>query len=209
MSSPGTIGILAYGSLIADPGMEIEPLIVRRIEATTPFPVEYARLSGTRGGAPTVVPHDSGKTVRAEVLCLAQAISLHEARNLLWRRETRNEGSGKAYKERNSPNAVVIRDQQGFHGVDHVLYTDFDANGKLKFPDAIALARAAIASVVKAPPGKDGISYLMSLMEVGVETTLTPKYMAEILAQAHATSLDDALQQLRRTTARGADDGEG
>ena len=51
------VGILAYGSLIADPGVEIGPLIVRRIDTLTPFPVEYARFSATRGGRPTAVPH--------------------------------------------------------------------------------------------------------------------------------------------------------
>ena len=58
-----SVGILAYGSLIADPGVEIGPLIVRRIETLTPFSVEFARFSATRGGAPTAVPHSSGKRV--------------------------------------------------------------------------------------------------------------------------------------------------
>jgi hypothetical protein len=49
----GGIGILAYGLLIFDPGIEIEPLIVQRITTLTPFPVEYARISRTRDGAPT------------------------------------------------------------------------------------------------------------------------------------------------------------
>jgi hypothetical protein len=69
-----SIGILAYGSLIADPGSEIGPLIARRIQTVTPFSVEYARLSGkTRGGAPTVVPHAAGCPVKAEVLVLPMA----------------------------------------------------------------------------------------------------------------------------------------
>jgi hypothetical protein len=52
------IGILAFGSLIDDPGEEIanvisgDPIIVE-----TPFPVEYGRFSLSRGGAPTLVPH--------------------------------------------------------------------------------------------------------------------------------------------------------
>jgi len=58
------IGILAYGSLIIDPGPEIGPLIVRRITTVTPFVVEYARLSRTRGGAPTLVPHSSALPVK-------------------------------------------------------------------------------------------------------------------------------------------------
>ncbi len=102
------VGILAYGSLISDPGIKIGPQIARRVPTTTPFPVEYARLSATtRGGAPTVVPHSSGNPVIAEVLVLSDSVQLAEAKNLLWRRETRKEHSGQLYRESNSPNAVV------------------------------------------------------------------------------------------------------
>ena len=39
-----TIGILAYGSLIEDPGTEIKPIIRERKEGiTTPFSIEFAR----------------------------------------------------------------------------------------------------------------------------------------------------------------------
>ncbi len=93
-----SVGILAYGSLIADPGVEIEPLIGGRIDTLTPFPVEYARFSATRGGGPTAVPHSSGKRVKAQVLILVDGVALTEARNLLWRRETRNEGSARTYR---------------------------------------------------------------------------------------------------------------
>lgn len=48
-----TVGILAYGSLIEEPGKEIEPRIIRRInDIETPFPIEFARSSKSRGGAP-------------------------------------------------------------------------------------------------------------------------------------------------------------
>ena len=50
------IGILAYGSLIDEPGLEIEQLIIHRINCLTPFKVEYARKSGTRGDGPTLIP---------------------------------------------------------------------------------------------------------------------------------------------------------
>ena len=130
------VGILAYGSLISDPGIEIGPQIARRVPTTTPFPVEYARLSGTRGGAPTVVPHSSGNPVMAEVLVLSDSVQLAEAKNLLWRRETRKEHSGQLYRESNSANAVVIRDAPEFCGLDHVLYTDFNPKGKLLRPVA-------------------------------------------------------------------------
>src|SRR6266545_3317363 len=168
-----TIGILAYGSLIQDPGVEIQPLVTERIPTQTPFPVEYARLSGIRGGAPTVVPHSSGKPVRAEILVLHPSVSLPQAQALLWRRETRRMGTGKPYPAGNSPNSVLVSDLPGFHGLDHVLYTDFPAAGKLDRPTANELATAAVASVGKAPLDMDGISYLMQLSESGVETALT------------------------------------
>ena len=52
-----TIGILAFGSLLDEPGAELEAHIARRIEGIeTPFAVEFARSSRTRDGAPTLVP---------------------------------------------------------------------------------------------------------------------------------------------------------
>lgn len=192
------IGILAYGSLIRDPGMEIDPLIVRRIQTTTPFSVEYGRLSGkTRGGAPTVVPHASGRPVKAKMLVLSDSVTLEEAKSLLWRRETGNVGSSLVYSENSSSNAVVVRDVPAFCGLDHALYTDFNDSGKITRPNASELAKAAIASVGKAELGKDGISYLMGLIETGVETALTPDYIAQILTQTGCRSLDDALAQVR------------
>lgn len=202
------IGILAYGSLIADPGVEIHPLVVARIETVTPFSVEYARFSATRGGAPTAVPHVSGHPVKAEVLVLADVTSLCEARSLLWRRETRKEGSGKDYRESQNANAMVVRDLPGFCGLAHVLYTDFNPEGKIADPDPGTLARAAIDSVGHAEPGKDGISYLIGLLEAGVETALTSRYAAEILSQTGACDLVHALRHLRASNRKRLGNGE-
>ncbi|MBC6491720.1 hypothetical protein BC349_11720 [Flavihumibacter stibioxidans] len=55
-----TIGILAYGSLIEDPGQMISDLIIKKISTVTPFPVEYARISSPRDGAPTLIPFEAG-----------------------------------------------------------------------------------------------------------------------------------------------------
>lgn len=198
-----SVGILAYGSLIADPGVEIGPLIVRRIETLTPFPVEFARFSMTRGGAPTAVPHSSGKQVKAEVLVLVRNVSFAEACNLLWRRETRDEGSAKTYHKSAQPNAVIVRDLLGVCGLDHVLFTDFNPEGKIAHPDPASLADAAITSVGRAAPGKDGISYLIGLLEAGIETALTSRYVAEILLRTDASDLESALRRLRTTVKQG------
>ena len=55
------IGIFGFGSLIADPGEELANATVSRLEAETPFAIEYAHSSThTRSGAPTLVPVKSG-----------------------------------------------------------------------------------------------------------------------------------------------------
>jgi hypothetical protein len=191
-----SVGILAYGSLIADPGVEVGPLVVRRTETLTPFPVEFGRISATRGGAPTVVPHASGKRVKAAVLVL------------LWRRETRNEGSARTYRESARPNAVIVLDLPGFCGLEHVLYTDFNPEGKIAAPDPASLADAAIMSVGRAAPGKDGISYLIGLLQAGVETTLTARYVAEILSRTGTSELEGALRLLRTMVKEGPCNGQ-
>lgn len=203
-----SVGILAYGSLIADPGVEIEPLIDRGIDALTPFPVEYARFSATRGGGPTAVPHSSGNSVKAKVLVLVDGVAHVEARDLLWRRETRNAGSARTYRESAQPNAVIVRDQPGFCGLEHVLYTDFNPEGKIADPDPASLADAAITSVERAAPGKDGISYLIGLLQAGVETALTARYVAEILSRTGTSDLEGALRRLRTTVKEGSCNGQ-
>ena len=139
---------------------------------------------------------------------LCESVSLDEAKNLLWRRETRNEGSSRSYIESTSPNAVVIRDEPRFCGLDHVLYTDFNPEGKLGNPDPNALAEAAIRSIAKAPSGKDGISYLMDLIAGGVETALTQRYVDHIRAITGASSLGEALDSLRNKIDGGARNGQ-
>ena len=74
-----TVGILAYGSLIWEPGDLDIDLDSDPRQVWTPFNVEFARESGRkrndgsfgpRGGAPTLVPVpiDHGKQVKAQIL---------------------------------------------------------------------------------------------------------------------------------------------
>jgi len=78
------IGILAYGSLITHPGQEISSVLDHVIpDVMTPFPVEYARKSGTRAGAPTLVPVPigCGTPVKAVVLVLKKYTRKKKAQN--------------------------------------------------------------------------------------------------------------------------------
>jgi hypothetical protein len=191
------IGILAFGSLISDPGPELESKIILRLKTPTPFPVEYGRYSGkTRGGAPTLVPHNAGGPVEAEILVLDDSVSPSDAADILWRRETRKVGSSEEYSEGTSVNSVLVK-----HATDpcvsDILYTDFRPEGKIERPNAEELAKRAILSVKSAADGKDGISYLMANVAAGIRTPLTPAYEAEILRQTNTQSLEEALSTLK------------
>jgi hypothetical protein len=192
-----SVGIVAYGSLIHDPGPEIGPRIIRREKIHTPFPVEFARLSRSRGGAPTVAPHLRGSPVVAELLVLNKDIDLSEVKNLLWRRETRQEDIKRQYRESEHRNAVLVREWRSFPEVRCAIYTDFNPSGKIEKPDPIALAKAAIVSVGMARDGQDGISYLIGLLKAGIETPLMSAYIAELLESTKASSLEGSLARLR------------
>ncbi len=90
-----------------------------------------------------------------------------------------------------------MEELHNFHGVDHVVYTDFPAEGKISKPDARMLALKAVGSVKSAPYGMDGISYLMQLEESGVVTALMPQYKAEILKLTETDNLLQAVASLQ------------
>lgn len=192
-----TIGILAFGSLIEEPGCEIDPLIHERREGIiTPFSIEFARSSSTRDGAPTVVPVEiGGNPVRATILVLDDTTSQEVAEDLLWRRETLNECSDKHYTPPSVPNlnSMVVEHKKNFAGLDIVLYTKLGAN--INDLSAAKLADLAIRSA-KANAGKvgnDGISYLIAIKRQGISTPLMPEYENEILRKTGTSRLEDAL----------------
>lgn len=203
MSDDGTIGILAYGSLIDDPDVEIaEATIGTKADVLTPFNIEYARTSNSRGGAPTLVPvTHGGSPVSGQIFILD--VPEREAANRLWRRETRKVGSGLEYAppKKIGPNTVVVKRLENFAGVSVVLYTQIAANIELLTGEA--LAALAIASVGKAKPGMDGISYLIAAKGNGITTALSADYEAEIQRQTGCEGLEEALAKLRGIGAKG------
>jgi hypothetical protein len=202
------VGIFGFGSLIADPGEELANATVSRLEAETPFAIEYAHSSThTRSGAPTLVPVKSGGAkVKATIFVLKDSVSDQEAADILYRRETRQIGSGKAYKppSKPGPNTVLVATAPNVKGVAKVLYTDFPDSGKLLNPTAKQLAELAVGSARSkdVPEGMDGISYLMNAKKAGIITPLTADYEKEILKLAGTASLEDALKKTRGAPAK-------
>ncbi len=196
------VGILAYGSLVDDPGVEIGPLVVERIESVeTPFCVEFARTSRTRGGAPTLVPvSEGGSRIKGKILVLEESVSETEAMDMLWRRETRRERSGERYDPPSAPdeNSVLVRRLEDFEGLDMVLYAEIGAN--ISDLDPQKLAELAINSTRSraGSEGKDGITYLIGVKKNVVETPLMLEYEREILRNTGTETLEHALETLTR-----------
>jgi len=191
------IGILAYGSLITHPGDEIESVLDHVIpDVMTPFPVEYARRSQNRAGAPTLVPVPTGcgASVKAVVLVLKKYTRKKKAQNFLYRRELHQEGSLKVIyddrSQRQKRDALVIESIKNQYGLSVVYYTALKPNfteildaNRTQEDKAELLARAAIDSLTQetCAKGMDGIQYLADNIEAGVVTALTEVYAKAIL----------------------------
>jgi hypothetical protein len=190
------IGILAYGSLIDEPGEEIESLVVDRItDVETPFSIEFARTSGNRDGAPTLVPVSAGGSpVNATILVLKGEVSLDQARDLLWRRETGNVGSGRSYNPPENPNenTVLVDEFTDVAGIDVVISTRIGANIPEVSPDALARLAVQSAKTSAGTQRRDGISYLKNAKRNGFLTPIIRAYEDAILCITGAESLEEA-----------------
>lgn len=194
------IGILAYGSLIEDPGEEISRLVIKRVSTTTPFSVEFARISSSRGNAPTIIPFDLGKSVKAQILVLKPKTTLQVASNILYQRETRQTGRGYS---RPSPidinnNTVLVESLTNFENVQTVLYTKIGCNITNLTANFLAINAIASARGEAGINRRDGISYLMSAKRNGIETRLSGSYEREILRLTSANSLENAYDYCRQ-----------
>ena len=123
-----TVGILAYGSLIGDPGPEIEPYITRRISCRTPFNVEFARTSRTRKGGPTLVPYDDGSVVAAQILMVSYPSKRRLTGFIAGKRVRSNSNISYVPPKTITPNTVVVESLRSFEGIETVLYTKIGAN---------------------------------------------------------------------------------
>jgi len=203
------IGILAYGSLITHPGHEIESVLDHVIpDVLMPFPVEYARRSQSRAGAPTLVPvpMGCGTPVKAVVLVLKKYTRRKKAQNFLFRREIHREGDLKVIyddqAQRQKRDALVIENIKNRFGLSVVYYTALKPNfteildvKRSLEEKAELLAQAAMDSLTPETyaKGMDGIQYLADNIEAGVVTALTGPYAQAILEkEGNVPNLDQA-----------------
>ncbi len=197
-----TIGILAYGSLIPNPGAEIGAVTAGRVTGVeTPFRIEFSRSSRVRDGAPTLVPVDKGGgKVSGVVIVLRESVTETAAQDMLYRRERNRVGSGDVYADvdRTNIDSAFLGRLDHFVGLRVVFHAALRAN--IDEPRPEMLARLAIASAA-APSGavaRDGISYLRAAKQSGIVTPLMAEYEREILRQTGGRSLEKALAIARR-----------
>ncbi|MDF2189844.1 hypothetical protein [Paraflavitalea sp. CAU 1676] len=189
-----TIGILAYGSLIEDPGQKILNLSIRRITTTTPFPIEFARTSSTRDNAPTLIPVAHGKGSRAQILVLQPDTTFEQAADILYQRETRQ--TRRNYRrpadEAITINTVLIDSLSEFEDVQTVLFTRIGSNIPNLTPHTLAEFAIQSASSPAGANRMDGINYLMTARRNGIKTALSNDYEQQILHLTGASNLEEA-----------------
>jgi len=150
------LAILAYGSLLSDPGEKILPHVIARVPYPSPWPIEYARRAKLRGDGPTLVLHKTGGTVRGQLLVLdIQKSALGELMEWLWERE------GEPPRDRLK--------QVECRGFGCVLYCDLESNLSDEEINAESLAQFANESVRKIPM-RNAIRYLAQNIEQGIIT---------------------------------------
>jgi cation transport regulator ChaC len=189
------VGILAYGSLIDEPGEEIAAarLSTLKDEITTPFKIEFARASLRRNGGPTLVPVTSGGACSQARIHLV-ALSVDETADTLWRRETGLKGVYSPPTEI-GPNTVIVDQLVNFHGVDVVLYTRILPNIDPLTPEK--LAQLAIISAKTRHDKRDGISYLIAAIRNGTRTPLQAEYAQQINEQMNCANLEESYGKIR------------
>ena len=197
------IGILAFGSLIDNPGKEINNIEVERIDCETPFKIEFARISSSRDDAPTLLPildGSKGKKTKAKIIILKDETELDLAKTLLWRRERHKMDSNEEFKDPINPTSknVLIGELKNFCNVSRVIYTYFLIQKEFENIGPKELAKYAIHSILS-EAGKnknDGIRYLNSAIKAGIETQHSKDYTNEILSLTNSLTLDKAIEKL-------------
>jgi len=193
-----SIAILAYGSLIHDPGEELKRAEDSRIPVVTPFAVEYARQSTSRDGAPTLVPFEGGRKVNGVLIVLKEGITEREATDMLYHREAGHTDHYDPKHLPHDPNDKVWVDRRtNWEGIDVVLYTRIARNIEPLTPDHLANLAIVSAKGKAGEKERDGIHYLLMCTKAGVRTELSEAYERSILDKTGADDLKGAWKKVR------------
>jgi hypothetical protein len=179
------VAILAYGSVIEDPGPQIQALIVERRPCRTPFSVEFARASHRWGGGPVLVPCARGGPVDGVLLVLSPSVGIGAAVDLL--REREGLPGGRGIVEVAVPSEMLV------------ITASLPRNLTRGDMTPAALARRAIASVARGP--RNGPAYLRQVLRAGVRTPLTAAYERALLELSGASSLEEVERVVRGSSA--------
>lgn len=197
--NPQKIGILAFGSLIDDPGQELQNVIVdKRENVLTPFKIEYGRKSSKRGDAPTLIPvSNGGQKVNATLLILSEEINLEEAKNRLYRREINEVETDKTYTKRKNPtpNQLVIKEYLNIEDVQICLTAKYGCNLTDITPEILADLAIKSFKSDEVEKRRDGISYLKNNIDNNIITPLTEDYKNVILKRMKAKSLEEIIER--------------
>lgn len=193
------IAILAYGSLVDNPGFEIRQQTVQIVKGVlTPFKVEYARKSISRNFAPTLtITNETGSQVKASLFILDDDCSIEFAKDILYRREGNFAGNlNEVYYD--DIDWLKIEEIQNFEGCHSVIYANFKRN--LDNISAVQLAELALRSAKRKDlidAGRDGVSYLLNNIKNEVITPITDDYKQIILNTLEVQNLDEAITKLK------------
>ncbi len=193
-----SVGIMAFGSLVDEPGTELADVTARRIAIETPFAVEFARSSRSRDGAPTLVPvRDGGAHIPAVELVLDDSVTVTEARAMLYRRETRRWNDAGAGAQ-----AAWIAELTDFAGISTCLYTALEPNMRPLTAEKLAGLALSSAAAKAGAARRDGISYLLQQKRRGIVTPMMTAYEEAVLAHTGARDLASAWARARSEAAR-------
>lgn len=203
-ADPGRpFGVLAYGSLLGEPGAELDAIVSGRIEdVNTPFPVEFARACSCRDHAPTLAPVSrGGARVSGAILTTDSDVSEEAVREALWRRETRaTRRDGATTPETRDLLIRRARPLGQRHGLRAVFYAHLEPNIENRSPEHLAELAIESARSSAGRRGEDGISYLIGAKEHGLSTPLLEPYERAILARTGADTLDAAREKVMHAT---------
>jgi cation transport regulator ChaC len=193
-----SIGILAHGSLIDDPGEELKRAEDSRIPVLTPLAVEYARSSTSRDGAPTLAPFEGGSKVNGVPIVLKEGIIERAAADMLYHRET---GHTDHYDPKHMPrdpkDKVYVDRRTNWEGIDVVLSTRVARNIEPPTPDRLANLAIVSAKGKAGEKERDGIHYLPRCTRAGIRTELSDAFERSIVEKTGADDLKGAWKKVR------------